>query len=524
MNNLANFGDVLCTNARLTPTVTGVADLDRSLSFAELYERSCRLANALSHLGLEKGDRFCVLAFNRMEWVELYAAAALGGFVAVPINFRLSAPEIRYIVQDCGARVLIVEAKLANSVEAIRDELAISEAAFVLMGETQSVTGYQDYEGLIQTASASRPVVLVDLDDPWALMYTSGTTGHPKGAIRSHRASAMLAMTTAVEMSITREDRAMLVMPMCHANSFFFMSAFAYCGAPLMIYSRPSFDPENMMAAMDEYGTTFTSLVPTQYIMILDQPAAVRKRYACRSVTRLMISSAPARKKTKRAIMEQFSSAGLFELYGSSETGYVTMLHPQEQFTKLGSVGRECVGTLPIKLLDGDGNEVAPGETGELYSCNGYTFDGYWGQPDKTREAFRGNYCSVGDMARRDADGYLYLVDRRSNMIISGGENIYPSEVEAVLAANPKVRDVVVIGLADPKWGERVHAVVVASDGTAPSEGELIDWCRPQIAGYKWPRSITFITEDALPRTATGKIQHAVLRQRLAKASPPAAA
>jgi fatty-acyl-CoA synthase len=161
---------------------------------------------------------------------------------------------------------------------------------------------------------------------------------------------------------------------------------------------------------------------------------------------------------------------------------------------------------------DADGNDVADGEPGELYSCNDYTFDGYWKLPDKTREAFRGDYCTVGDMARRDADGYIYLVDRKSNMIISGGENVYPSEVEALLSTHEKVKDVAVIGLADPTWGERVHAVIVPHDGTAPTEVEIIEWCRSRIAGYKRPRSVCFIGDDEMPRTATGKIQHRLLR------------
>jgi fatty-acyl-CoA synthase len=232
-------------------------------------------------------------------------------------------------------------------------------------------------------------------------------------------------------------------------------------------------------------------------------------------VTKLMISSAPARRDTKLAIMDYFRNSGLFELYGSTEAGWVTMLHPDEQFSKLGSVGRECIGSRPIRLLDAGGNDVKDGEAGELYSCNPYTFDGYWKLPEKTREAFRGDYCTVGDLARRDEEGYIYLVDRKSNMIISGGENVYPSEVETLLGAHAKVKDVAVVGIADPKWGERVHAVIIARDGETATEDEIIDWCRDRIAGYKRPRSVSFIRDDEMPRTATGKILHRVLRSRL---------
>ncbi len=315
-------------------------------------------------------------------------------------------------------------------------------------------------------------------------------------------------------------NSALLVMPMCHANSLYFFGAFSYCGAPCTVYNRKSFDPEHLIRTLAEGGATFTSLVPTHYIMMLGLPAATRARYNVDAVTKLMISSAPARRDTKLAIMDTFRNTGLFELYGSTEAGWVTMLHPDEQFTKLGSVGRECVGSRPIRMLDSDGNEVPDGEVGELYSCNAYTFDGYWKLPDKTREAFRGDYCSVGDLARRDEDGYIHLVDRRTNMIISGGENVYPSEVETMLGGHPKVKDVAVIGVADEKWGERVHAVIVPRDGEAPDETEVLEWCRSRIAGYKRPRSITFIREDDMPRTATGKIQHRLLKARF---NPPPA-
>ena len=224
--------------------------------------------------------------------------------------------------------------------------------------------------------------------------------------------------------------------------------------------------------------------------------------------------SAPARRDTKLAIMDYFRNSGLFELYGSTEAGWVTMLQPDEQFSKLGSVGRECVGSLPIRLLDPDGNDVPDGGVGELYSCNAYTFDGYWKLPEKTKEAFRGDYCTVGDLACRDEDGYIYLVDRKSNMIISGGENIYPSEVETLLGAHPKVKDVAVVGVADAKWGERVHAVIIPRDGQAPTQEEILDWCKNRIAGHKRPRSISFIREDEMPRTTTGKILHRILRMQ----------
>jgi fatty-acyl-CoA synthase len=229
-----------------------------------------------------------------------------------------------------------------------------------------------------------------------------------------------------------------------------------------------------------------------------------------------MISSAPARRETKLAIMAFFPNGRLHELYGSTETGWVTLLRPDEQLDRLGSVGREWAGSGPIRLLDADGQEVADGEVGELYSRTPYVFDGYWKNPEKTAEAFAGDWCSVGDMARRDADGYIHLVDRKSNMIISGGENVYPSEVEGVLGAHPKVKDVAVIGVPHDKWGEAVLAAIVLHDGQHADEAEMLAWCRGRIAGYKRPQSVRFVEDAQMPRTATGKILHRVLRDRLA--------
>jgi len=485
------------------------------MTFRVWHERACRLANALGGLGLSKGDRVCVLAYNCVEWMEIYAATALAGLIVVPINFRLVGPEIEYIIGDCEAKALIVQDELLDAVEAVRPNVPVPQENFIAFGGERRRAGYRAYEDLIAQASGTRRRVIVDAEDPWALMYTSGTTGRPKGATRSHRGSALLSLVTEVEMTLTRRDAALLVMPMCHANSLYFFGAFAYCGATCSVYSRKSFDPEHFVRTLAEGGATFTSLVPTHYIMMLGLPAAVRDRYNVDAVSKLMISSAPARRDTKLAIMEYFRNSDLFELYGSTEAGWVTMLHPEQQLSKLGSVGRECVGSRPIRLLDAAGSDVSDGESGELYSCNDYTFDGYWRQPEKTQQAFRGDYCTVGDLARRDEEGFIYLVDRKSNMIISGGENVYPSEVEAVLGSHPKVKDVAVIGLADAKWGERVHAVIIPRDSETPTQEEILDWCRSRLAGHKRPRSVSFIREDEMPRTATGKILHRALRLRL---------
>jgi acyl-CoA synthetase (AMP-forming)/AMP-acid ligase II len=517
MSPVLNLGEVLATHARVHADRVGASDLDRALTFRTWNDRACRLANALLGLGLARGDRVAVLAYNCLEWLEIYAATAKAGLVMVPVNFRLVAPEIAYILQDSGAAALIVQDALIGPVEEIRDDLAIPANRY-LHFDSPAPAGYRAYEDLLTAAAPREPEVAVAPADTWALMYTSGTTGRPKGAIRSHHGAALLSLVTEVELGFSRRDTGLLVMPMCHANSLFFATALAYCGAPCRVYSDRSFDPSRVLAALSE-GPSFTSLVPTQYVMLLDLPAAERARHDTRRVTKLMISSAPARAETKRAVMEAFPNSGLFELYGSTEAGWVTMLQPEEQFSKLGSVGRECVGSNRIRLLDADGQEVPDGEIGELHSATPYTFDGYWNLPEKTAEAFRDGYCTVGDMARRDADGFLQIVDRRSNMILTGGENVYPSEVEIVLSGHPAVSEVAVVGLPDPKWGERVHGVVTLRRGATAAPGEIAEWCRSRLAGHKRPRGITILAPEEMPRTATGKILHRLLRDRLKEPS-----
>ncbi|MEI8145111.1 MAG: AMP-binding protein [Alphaproteobacteria bacterium] len=513
------LGETLAAQARLAPDIVSIRDLSRAMTNRLWNARACRLANGLMGLGLAKGDRVGVLAYNCVEWAEIYAATAKAGLIAVPINFRLVANEVAFIAANAEVAALIVQDELAGVIEEAAGAIGVMSERIVHFGEKPCPAGWRDYEALLANSSDREPEVPVASTDPWMLMYTSGTTGNPKGAIRSHRGNAMISLVTEVELGIRRrKDSALLVMPMCHANSLYFFSSFNTCGGAVSIYSRKSFDPEHALKTLSETGASFTSLVPTHYIMMLSLPEKLRAAHRCERVTKLMISSAPARPDTKRAVMEMFPNSGLFELYGSTEAGWVTMLHPDEQFTKLGSVGRECVGSGAIRLLDGAGNEVPDGDTGELFSLNPYTFDGYWKLPDKTAEAFRDHHCTVGDMARRDEDGFIWLVDRKKNMIISGGENVYPSEVENALGAHAAVKDVAVVGLPDEKWGERVHGVIVLHENMTISEADLIAFARDRLAGYKRPRSVSFIADHDMPRTATGKIQHRILKQRLSGA------
>jgi acyl-CoA synthetase (AMP-forming)/AMP-acid ligase II len=519
--HLLTVSEIVAAHARTSPLRIGARDSRRSLTFASWDDRATRLAKGLLASGLSKGDRVALLAYNCVEWMEIYVGLARAGLVAVPLNFRLMSQEIDYILGHSEARAMIVQDELADRVEPLRATLAIDADRCVRIGASPA-PGWTDYETLIAAAPPSLPLPPVAPEDCSALMYTSGTTGRPKGAIRNHAGNAMIAMATALEFGFTRDDTGLLVMPMCHANSLYFGMTFIYLGATCVIDDRRSFDPEALLATLARDKVTFTSLVPTHYIMMLGLPDEVKARHDVSAVDKLLISSAPARKETKLAILEHFRNGRLFELYGSTEAGWVTLLRPEEQIARLGSVGREWAGSGAIRFLDADGAEVPDGQVGELHSRTSYVFGGYWKNPDKTAEAFRGAWCSVGDMGYRDADGFIHLVDRKSNMIISGGENIYPSEVEAVIAAHPDVQDVAVIGVPHDKWGETVKAVVVRHAGRATTEADLQDWCRARLAGYKRPTAIVFIADADMPRTSTGKILHRLLRDRVAGADKPA--
>ena len=519
MSRWLNAGEILRINATLVPDKLGAKDLNRSMSFKEWNERSCRLANALLDLGLQKGDRVAVIAYNRVEWMEIYAACAKSGLVAVPIMFRLAPPEFQYIIKDSEAKAFIVEGPFVEGVDSIRAEMP-GVGHYIYLGPEAEPEGYHNYEKIIAGSSPEEPKVKVHHEDVWTFMYTSGTTGKPKGVVRTHESYIAFYILNLTEMNFTREDLGLLVMPMCHVNSIFYSFTFTYIQAGVCVYNMISFDPEHMLKTLAEHQITFTSLVPTHYIMMLSLPDEIKNKYDVSCVRKLLCSSAPARKDTKIDILNHFKNSELFEAYGSTEAGLVTLLRPADQLRKLGSIGREIVGTDRLRLLDEEGNEVPDGQVGELFSRGPALFSKYWQLPDTTREAFVGDHFSAGDMARRDEEGYYYLVDRKKNMIITGGENVYPSEVEDVVGSHEKVKDVAVIGIPDSKWGESVKAIVILHDDIPRSDEvkqELMNFCKGRIAGFKKPKTIDLIEDYEMPRTGTGKILHRALREKYGK-------
>jgi acyl-CoA synthetase (AMP-forming)/AMP-acid ligase II len=331
--------------------------------------------------------------------------------------------------------------------------------------------------------------------------------------VRSHESYTAFYLINGVDFGFTEQEVCMTVMPLYHVNSTFFSFAVTYIGGTLYIHPAQNFDPVEVLEIIEREKITFMSLIPTHYSMILSAP---KGKHDTSSIKKLLCSSAPARREVKKQVMEFFPGVELFEGYGSTEAGIVTVLKPYEQLTKLGSIGRESCGTDVVKLLDESGDPVPVGEVGELYSRGPMLFDEYYEMPEKTEASFRGKWFTARDMARQDEDGYFYLVDRKDNMIITGGEHVYPSEVEEVIGGHPKVMDVAVVGLPDEKWGEAVKAVVVLKEGEKSDEKEIIGFCVGKMARYKKPKSVSFISNGEMPRTGTGKIIHLKLREMFA--------
>ena len=509
-----NLGQHLKLNAKKYPDTVALKDAERSFTYPEINRRVNQLAHGLMRLGLEKGNKVAVLLENSIEIVEVYLATAKSGLVIVPINFRLMGKDVEYIANNSDARAIIVHDEFTPVVDSVRGQLAnIDPDKYISVGSP--VNGYQNYEDLIANESENEPDIKVAPNDTWILIYTSGTTGKPKGVVRSHASHIAFYLINGIDFEFNEHDICLNVMPLCHINSTFFTFTFLYIGASVYIHPGRSFRAEQILEIIEREKVTFISLIPTHYNLLLNVPEEDRQ-FDVSSIRKLLCSSAPVRKTMKLAIMDFFPGVELYEGYGSSEAGIVTVLKPEDQMRKLGSIGYETLGTDFVKILDEDGNEVPQGEVGELYSRGPMLFDEYYKLPEKTAKAFKGEWFSAGDMARKDENGFFQIVDRKDNMIITGGEHVYPSEIEEVVGSHECVFDCACIGLPDDKWGEKVVAVVIAKEGmdeTQINADTIKDCCSDALAGYKRPKEVVFIKEDEMPRTPTGKILHRKLRE-----------
>ena len=492
------------------PDKTAVVCEEVRYTYTAVETRANQIANGLLEFGLKKGDRCAILCSNRLEWLELYFGMAQVGIIAVPINFRFAVPEIEYVLTNSQPKAIIYENTYSEAIRNIKKKISWLDH-YICLGNNGKKTS--NYEKWLKSNSKSTPKNTgVKETDPFFIGYTSGTTGFPKGAVVTHRDLVLHYLVSSVETGgIRNTDIMLLIMPIFHSNSTWFLQETAISGGTTIIYPSIGFDPEKVLNIIEKEKVTFTSLVPTMLTMILNLPEAAKKKNIS-SLRMLLSSSAPLMTKTKEAALEYFKDIDLYEGYGSTETGTVTILRPEDQRRKVRSIGRPSIGK-EVCLLDQTGKEVPVGEIGELYTKGiGVLLSKYWKNPKGTKDAFRGDWCTVGDMGRQDDEGYFYLEDRKKDMIISGGENVYPTEVENVITKYPHVIEVAVIGIQDELWGEKVHAEIVLNiQGDVAIKEKIIEFCNGKLARYKIPKSISFAKE--LPKSATGKILRRQVRE-----------
>jgi len=501
-------------HARNTPSKPALIWRGRTTSWFELDQRIDRCAGAFIRRGIGRRKSVLLMMRNRQELVEAGAAAARAGGAAVSISWRSTPPELIYLAQHSGASGLVVEADLIDVVEQARPSLSeeLLRNVFVV-GSTSGQTprGTIPFDELLEEpppADASRTIGAMD-EDASVVIYTSGTTGKPKGAVRKFPKDTMLsAFRFLLETPMRVDDVHLVTCPLYHSTAFGFLTLAAVLGQTLVLMEE--WKPEGFLEMVQRYRVSTTAVVPTMLHRVMELPPEVRSRYDARSLRVVFSGGAPLPPALGTRFMDAYGDV-LFNFYGATETGLVTLAKPADLRAAPATIGRALPDN-DIRLLGEDGCEVPEGEVGELFVKNKLLVAGYHGDEDATRKSMSGDHFSVGDLARRDASGRYFIEGRKRDMIISGGVNVYPAEVEAVLEDHPAVAEAAVVGIPDPEWGERVRAFVVPRVGAHIEEGELRAFARERLAGPKVPRD--FVELDALPRNPTGKVLKRELRER----------
>jgi long-chain acyl-CoA synthetase len=482
-----------------SPHAVAVIDGDRSITYLELYRRACQWANLLVDAGLNPGDPVGILLGNRLEYPELAAGCAMAGLPMVPINPRQTADENSYILEHSEAKALIYDVALFASLPKVLPQhiWAIGD------GEV-----HRNYESEIAQASSVDPKIFVNEQDPFCIAYTSGTTGKPKGVLISHRSRCLTFLVTALEWGLGPGRRTIAVAPMYHGAGFAFAYTAVFTGGSIVMQRK--FDPEETLNMISKYKVQSIFLVPTHAQMMRALGDETVKSKDVSSLDTLYFNAAALPVVLKEWVISTFPGVDVHEMYGSTEASIVTNLRPVDALRKAGSVGVPWFMT-EVKILNDDGTPTADGEHGELFSKSPFLMNGYLKDAAATQACTTPDgFLTCGDIVIRDSEGYISIVDRKKDLIISGGSNIYPREIEEVLAKHKLVAECAVIGLPDETWGERVLAVVVPTQGDQVASIELESFARERLAGYKVPSEFVFM--DALPRNASGKVLKKDLR------------
>ena len=497
--------DAIATHAARKPDALALIEGERELTWGQFGEQRDRLAGALVSLGLARGEHVVVYSPNSIEYLLASAASRAAGLVPVPMNHRLNAEEVAYVLDDSDAALVFVADAFLPLVGKIRDG-ARRVRHWVSLGE-QRLPWATPLGDLLTRA----PLTPLPIDDSGniggSMTYTAGTTGKPKGALRRAVDPAAV-LPTLQALDLAREHVHLAAGPLYHSAPGAFAAYTSLFGGAVVVL--PKFDPEVALAAIARHRCTSTFMAPTLLKRIVELPAAVRARYDVGSMQVIVVAAAPCPMRVKEEVLGQFGPV-LYEFYGSTELGVNTILRPEDVLRKPGSCGRAAPG-LELAVLDDDGRTLPAGQPGELFvRRHPAMFEEYYKKPEATRDTQRGDWASVGDVAWMDEDGFVYICDRKRDMIISGGANIYPAEIEDVLHRHPAVSDVAVFGVPDDDWGERVHAAVELRPDAAAGAEEIIAFARDHLAGYKAPREVSF--HQALPRDTAGKLVKRVLRE-----------
>jgi len=502
--------DIPRSHAMRTSNKLAVVWEDRRITYGELQSRTWRLANALQGLGVRAGDRVGLLCPNRLEYAETVFAIMSLGAVWVPLNDRLTAAEIGAIADDAGCTTMMYSYNLSGVAEEMRDALGGVER-WIGIGTGRGVgLGYDD---VLAGGGAKPPSTLVSADDLCAIMYTSGTTGRPKGAMHTHRRMMHGIKLLALDSGAHGGEVSLQVMPQSHAGGHELGMTQLLVGSTTVVQSK--FDPDHFHSLVADEGVSFAALVPSMIIFLLESGGAGKTDVS--SLKRLSYGASPIPEDRLARAMEMYD-ADFQQTYGQTECGVMVTLLSAAAHRKglsaehshlLRSCGQPLLGC-EVKLTGEDGAEVKVGGIGEICVRKESVMSGYWKRPDATERCLRDGWLYTGDMGRRDAEGYCYVVDRKVDMVISGGENVYPAEVENVISSHPGVIEVAVIGVPDERWVEAVKAMVAPRPGASLTEADVIEFCRGKLGGFKIPKTVNFI--EALPRTPSGKVRKAELR------------
>ncbi len=501
------ISNLLNKAVRFYPENISIVCGEKRFSYRDTYERVGKLAFLLRSLGVEKGDRIAIAHRNCHHYYEAYFAASFLGAILCSINIRLTPKEINFILNDSESKILIADREIKPIIEEACTGTSVKEVLW---------TG--DLDGEIETIEELQEPIDIDPESPAHLYYTSGTTGRPKGVILTHKNVIFHSLMTIAELSINEKDVWLHAAPMFHLADAWATFAITWVGGRHVMVGK--FQPEYVLELFEREKITITNMVPTMYNMLVNSPKA--KDFDYSSIRILLSGGAPMPPELAKKVMDIFKCEYI-QTYGLTETSpYLTLskpkkdMPPDREFEVRTKTGREIMGVM-LKVVRENGEEVSWNgkEVGEIIAKGPTITPGYWRLPEETEKAFKDGWFYTGDLATIDPDGYINIVDRKKDMIITGGENVYSTEVENVIYQHPAVYEVAVIGVPDEKWGEAVKAIVVLKEGERATEEDIIQFCKKHLAGYKVPKSVDFVKE--LPKTGSGKIAKRLLRELYTK-------